>query len=132
MFRAGEVKSIVLWLTPNTPPGTVGVTPIQDTNPGSGAFNPLQWPLMNNITLTYNGEVFSRFDAGSAQLWNLSGDQKALSYNNRVQVYGAGGVPGPAVSYWQECPFAQVMVPYDRQMTLVHGKPRGWACAAAA
>jgi hypothetical protein len=113
-FRAGEVKSIVLWLTPNTGAG--------ETTPGSGAFNPLQWSQLNNVTLTYNGEIFSRFDSGAGALWNLSIDQKSAAYSNIVQTVGS--VANTAqVSYWLECPFAQVNVPYDKEMKLVHGKP---------
>lgn len=113
-FRAGEVQKIVLWLTPNTGAG--------ETTPGSGAFNPLQWSLLNNITLTYNGEIFSRFDSGSFQLWGLTGDEKSTSYSNVVQTVGSVANT-TAVSYWVECPFAQVNVPYDKEMKLVHGKP---------
>jgi len=113
-FRAGEVKDIVLWLTPNTGAG--------ETTPGSGAFNPLQWLQMNQITLTYNGEIFSRFDSGSAALWNLTADEKSQSYSNVVQTVGSVASTTP-VSYWQVCPFAQVCVPYDKEMKLVHGKP---------
>jgi len=114
-FRAGEVKNIVLWLTPNTPT-------VQDTTPGSGAFNPLQWPQMGQVTLTYNGEIFSRFDSGSGALWNLACDEKSASYNNAVQTYGSVAVTTP-VSYWLDCPFSQVCVPYDKEMKLIHGKP---------
>jgi hypothetical protein len=77
---------------------------------------------MNSIVLTYNGEVFSRFDAGSAQLWNLASDQKGASYDNRVWTPNGSTLQTP-VSYWQECPFAQVGLPYDRAAELVHGKP---------
>ena len=115
-FRAGEVKSIVLWLTENTAAG--------ESTPGSGAFDPLAWYLINNVVLTYNGEIFSRFDAGSAQLWNLTTDQKqnSISYTQ----YTAGAAVNTTTTfptYWVECPFAQVALPYDRQSDLVHGKP---------
>jgi len=110
-FRAGEVKSIVLWLNPASA-----------NTPGSGAYQPNQWSLMNNVVLTYNGEIFSRFDAGSSQLWNLSCDEKAQAYNNIVQTVGSVAST-PTVSFWTDCPFAQVCVPYDKEMKLIHGKP---------
>jgi hypothetical protein len=113
-FRAGEVKSIVLWLTPNTGAG--------ENTPGSGGFAPLQWSQINNVTLTYNGEIFSRFDVGSAQLWNLSCAEKSSAYSNTVQTVGSVASTTP-VSYWVECPFSQVCVPYDKEAKLVHGKP---------
>jgi len=114
-FRAGEVKSILLWLTRNVP-GT------QDSTPGSGAFNPLYWQQINNVTLTYNGEVFTRYDTGAGALWNLSMDEKASAWDAKVQTVGSVGVTTP-VSYWTECPFAQVCVPYDKETKLLHGKP---------
>jgi hypothetical protein len=113
-FRAGEVKSIVLWLTRND---------ASQGTPGSGNYHPLTWEIINNVQLTYNGEIFSRFDTGSSQLWNLVSDQKTASYNNIISNTGAGGGTTPAVSYWVDCPFAQVALPYDRQADLTHGKP---------
>lgn len=111
-FRAGEVKSILLWLTPNN---------AGQTTPGSGTFAPLLWYLLNNVQLTYNGEIFSRFDGGSSQLWNLLADEKASVVNTSQQL--VGGTTPAFVSSWTECPFSQVNVPYDREMKLVHGKP---------
>lgn len=113
-FRAGEVQSIVLWLTPNTVAG--------EGTPGSGAFNPLQWLQMNNITMTYNGEIFSRFDVGSAALWNLTADEKAQAFNNITQSVGSVAV-NSVVSYWHVAPFGQVNLASERELKLVHGKP---------
>jgi hypothetical protein len=114
-FRAGEVQSVVLWLQP---------TDAGQNTPGSGNFNPLQWSLMNNIVLTYNGEIFSRFDSGSSPLWNLSCDEKIQAYNNKYFATGANVTATTNVlSYWTVCPFAQVSLPYDRDSVLVHGKP---------
>ena len=113
-FRAGEVKSILLWLTPNSGAG--------ESTPGSGAFNPLQWLAINNVTLTYNGEVFSRFDGGSAPLWNLTAAEKSASFNNVIQTVGSVAQTTP-VTPWTECPFSQVYVPAEKDMALIHGKP---------
>ena len=77
---------------------------------------------MNNVVLTYNGEIFSRFDSGSAQLWNLLGDQKAAYVNVTSPNYGSTGVV-TAPSYWVECPFAQINMAIGRDSALVHGKP---------
>ena len=122
-FRAGEVQAIVLWLTPtNAGQGT----------PGSGNYNPLQWSLLNNVVLTYNGEIFSRFDAGSSQLWNLVTDAKPALFSNTTQTQGSSPAVTTQVSPWTVCPFSQVSLPYDRTSVLVHGKPKRWACAAAA
>jgi len=111
-FRAGEVKSIVLWLTATA-----------TSTPGSGNYDPLRFVPINSVQLTYNGEIFSRFDIGSAALWNLTCDEKtqtlpAYNYSNYTTT-GYGTVATP----WVDCPFAQVCVPYDKEMKLIHGKP---------
>jgi hypothetical protein len=111
-FRAGEVKSILLWLTPA---GTA-------SSPGSGNFSPLTWLPLNQVTLTYNGEIFSRFDGGSAPLWALSSNEKSAAYSQITQTSGSVAST-TASSPWTECPFAQVCVPYDKEMKLIHGKP---------
>ena len=110
-FRAGEVKAVLLWLT--TSAGIVV---------GGGAFNPFVWPLMNNVILTYNGEQFSRFDAGSSPLWNLVENEKLSAVNTVAQTAGSVASSN-VVSYWTECPFAQVSKEWDRETKLVHGKP---------
>jgi len=111
-FRAGEVKSIVLWLTTAA-----------NSTPGNGNYNPLNFQPINGVTLTYNGEIFSRFDVGSAALWNLSCDEKTQTLTN-VAVQAAGSVvQGTTSTPWVDCPFAQVCVPYDKEMKLIHGKP---------
>ena len=111
-FRAGEVKSVVLWLTPAA-----------TSSPATGAFNPLAWLNMNNVTLTYNGEIFARFDGSSAQLWNLAENEKLNSLPSYVtQNSGSTGTTA-APTYWIECPFAQVSKEWDRETKLIHGKP---------
>jgi len=111
-FRAGEVKSIVLWLTTAA-----------NSTPGNGNYNPLNFQPINGVTLTYNGEIFSRFDVGSAALWNLSCDEKTQTLTN-VGLQTAGSVASTTTATpWVDCPFAQVCVPYDKEMKLIHGKP---------
>jgi len=113
-FRAGEVQSIVLWLSYAGNPAL----------PGSGSYNQNVWPLISGVTLTYNGEIFSRFDAGSNPLWGLSIDEKSQSITTVNATAGAAGSnDSGTVQYWVVCPFAQVCVPYDREMKLCHGKP---------
>lgn len=112
-FRAGEVKSIVLFLTPTA--GGAGT-------PGSGNFNPLLWQAINQVTLTYNGEIFSRFDVGSAALWNLTAAEKS-SYVSAVTQASGSVATSTVITPWVECPFSQVCVPYDKEMKLIHGKP---------
>ena len=117
-FRAGECKQIVLWFSPTTA-GTAG----NAQTPGSGNYNPLYWTSMSDLTLTYNGEVFNRFEAGSFALWNAVEDQKLSTVNNySVFTNGAGGVT-QVTSTYVKLDFAQVSVPSERESVLVHGKP---------
>ena len=110
-FRAGEVKAVLLWLT--TSAGIVT---------GGGGYNPFNWALMNNVILTYNGEQFTRFDAGSSALWNLVENEKLSAVNAVVQTQGSVASSN-VVSYWTECPFAQVSKAIARESQLTHGKP---------
>lgn len=111
-FRAGEVRSILLWLTPAGNASTAG----------SGSFQPLVWSSLANVTLTYNGEIFSRFDTSGYQLWNLSENEKVSAFTMVSQNAGSVGVT-TAPSYWVELPFAQVSKEWDREGKFVHGKP---------
>lgn len=117
-FRAGEVKQIVLWYTNTTAAGGTGATV-----PGSGNYQPLLWQQMLDVQLTYNGEIFNRFDAGSAQLWNIVEDQKSSVVNNMsVPNYTTAGSTATTM-YYVKCDFAQVNSPSGRDSTLIHGKP---------
>lgn len=111
-FRAGEVKNIVLWLTP---------TSLQSL--ATGNYQPLVWQPISDVQLTYNGEVFNRFDATSFQLWNTVEDTKTPAVNGLVQAnYAAAGV-ATVVSPYIRLDLAQVSVPSERESVLVHGKP---------
>lgn len=112
-FRAGEVREIVLWLTLNT-----------EQVLGTGVYQGVKWYPIGNLTLTYNGEIFTRFDGGAGQLWNLISDEKASVVNASFYTAGAGaGTVVVGTAPWVVCPFSQVNVPYDREMKLAHGKP---------
>ena len=112
-FRAGEVKHIVLWLTP---------TSLQSTSTGN--YQPLVWQPMSDIQLTYNGEVFNRFDASSFQLWNAVEDTKVPAVNGLIQPnYGAAGNATLTPSPYVRLDLAQVSIPSERESVLVHGKP---------
>jgi hypothetical protein len=118
-FRAGEVKQIVLWFTPTTVNGVANAQ-----TPGSGNYNPLYWTSMSDIQLTYNGEIFNRFDAGSYALWNAVEDQKLSTVNNyALYTSGAATAATQVTNVYVKCDFAQVSVPSERDSVLVHGKP---------
>jgi hypothetical protein len=118
-FRAGECKQIVLWFSPTT----VGGGPNAQT-PGSGNYQPLYWTQMTDVQLTYNGEVFNRFDSGSSALWNVVEDQKSAGVTGLVAMNsGSAGSPAQIVQSYVKLDFSQVYVPSDRESVLVHGKP---------
>jgi hypothetical protein len=117
-FRAGEVKQIVVWFQPTTAAGAAGIN-----TPGSGNFQPLLWQQLSDVVLTYNGEVFNRFDAGTGQLWNIVEDQKSSVVNN-MAVPNSGSAGSTATTmFYTKLDFAQVYSPLGRESTLVHGKP---------
>lgn len=113
-FRAGEVRNIILWLTLNS----------EQNNNNTGTYLPSKWYQPSNLQVTYNGEIFSRFDSLSAPLWNLINDEKASTvFFSGMPVIGGSGSTANYTSTWIDCPFAQVNVPYDKECKLVHGKP---------
>ena len=112
-FRAGEVKSIVLWLTNNA-----------TYVPGSGSYNPQNFVAPSNVTLTYNGEVFARYDNSAGGLWNLVCDSKSATVSWAAALStNAPGTSATLISSWLDCPFSQVSLPYDKETKLIHGKP---------
>lgn len=108
-FRAGEVRNILLWLTKASDVAANGSH---------------YWEQPLDIQLTYNGEIFYRADSESSQIWNLVCDTKSAGVNT----FAAGGAPPETwntnvLAPWVDIPFAQVNVPYDKEVKLVHGKP---------
>lgn len=103
-FRAGEVRDIILWLTPST-----------------SVDGPLVWSPLSNIELTYNGEIFYHSDDNSAQMWNLVTSDTTPTISVPIQ-NGTGGF-GSSSSTWTTIEFAQVNMPYDKEVKLVAGKP---------
>ena len=107
-FRAGEVRKILLWLTK-----TANTT----------AFGPFSWEQMGDVNLTYNGEIFYQTTSKESQLWNLITDTKEAGVNIAIP-NGAGAAPTFSdLTTWVEVPFAQVSLPYDKEVKLVGGKP---------
>jgi hypothetical protein len=108
-FRAGEVRNILLWLTKGS-----------DVTANGSHY----WAQPEDIVLTYNGEIFYRADSASSQIWNLISDTKSAGVNT----FAAGGAPPETwntnvIAPWVDINFAQVNVPYDKEVKLVHGKP---------
>ena len=109
-FRAGECRSIHLWLTADS--DVNGVTT------GTGTIkNPFAWYDLSDLVLTYAGEVYSNFPKRSSQLWNLINGRLApqvgdiyLADNGAGAGAGVVVITGSDTDNWVECPFAQ---PYN-------------------
>jgi hypothetical protein len=114
-FRSGEVKSIHCWLTRSSDVGT-GSTRI---------VNPFRWYPLDAVQVTYAGDVYARYDAGSSFLWNLINGEKSPLFDNLV--FSAGGgftiTETPETSVWHELSFAQTFEGEGQMNTLIHGKP---------
>lgn len=107
-FRAGEVRNILLWLTKSG---------------DATSFGPWYWRQLGDVTLTYNGEIFYQSSSIESQMWNLITDTKESGVNLSVPSAAGAGTLAPYLSTWLDVPFAQVNVPYDKEVKLVHGKP---------
>jgi hypothetical protein len=125
-FRAGEVKSLQMWLTRASDTATPASTSYAN-NPG---YNPFNWRLPLSIEVLYAGEIYSRFQQGSSALWNLINGDKTPAVDS-VVISGSGGAitasgtagDPPVLSEWVEAPFAQPLVDEDSHYILTHGKP---------
>jgi hypothetical protein len=100
-FRSGEVVKVHTWLTAdsvNTP-----------TQSASGSiYSPFSWYGLENVTMTYAGDVYHRGDKNSTQLWNLV-NGKIPSQVNDIQVT-SGSAPGITTAFadaWSILPFGQ-------------------------
>jgi hypothetical protein len=107
-FRAGEVRNILLWLSKGSDQTTYGSH---------------YWEPLNDVVLTYNGEIFFRADKNVSQLWNLVNDTKEAGVN--LSVVNTSNPTGAQnyLSTWVDIPFSQTNIPYDKEVKLVHGKP---------
>jgi hypothetical protein len=93
-FRAGSVKSIEAWLT-------------LDDDSTVTKRNYLKWYIPQNVTCTYAGDVYARFDNGISQLWNLV-NGKSSPYVNGLTISYSGGYATATEQYgWVTLPFAQ-------------------------
>ena len=116
-FRAGQVKSLEMWLTR-------GADYVTSSSSGSTAgYNPFNWILPTSVQVTYSGEVFSRFQNQSSPLWNLINGNKSPAFDN-VVVSGSGGsiTTASSLSQWVSCPFAQPLVDEDAHFIQISGR----------
>ena len=116
-FRSGEVKSIQAWLT-------------RDADLTGTVKNPFRWVCPENIQLTYAGEIYARFDAGSSKLWNLVNGRLTPGLNDLTLAdNGVGGGNGAitittaSLDQWVEMPFAQSFDAVTAHSMYMAGKP---------
>ena len=107
-FRSGEVKSIELWLTPSG-------------NTGGTVVNPFQWALPDSVQLTYQGDIYARFENRSSAIWNLVNGNKAPVVDNIQTTTGTPPTQSAFLSQWVSLPFAQTLMPDETNKILVHG-----------
>ena len=94
-FRSGEVKALKMWVTSS------------DDNVAT-AKNPLRWYRPLNLTCTYAGDVYSRFDADSSALWNLVNGKMVPEVAGSTLSYASSAYTATADSYkWVSLPFGQ-------------------------
>ena len=101
-FRAGSVKSIEMWLTRAADSTAV-------TSSTQVAASPLLWYAPQYVQVLYAGDVYSRFDAGISQLWNLINAKHSpyFAYTYLTSTASSSTVgTGSYNSSWVTCPFA--------------------------
>jgi hypothetical protein len=117
-FRAGQVKSLEMWLTrgADTALGT-------STGGDTGGYNPFNWYLPTALRVTYSGEVFANYQSSSAPLWNLINSNKSNAFDN-LTVTGAGSAitSASSISQWVSAPFAQPLVDEDAHFIQINGR----------
>jgi hypothetical protein len=116
-FRSGEVREIHCWLTADS-----ANTPSQASLPSMQ--NPMAWYQIENVEMTYAGEVYARGDFNSMQLWNLV-NGKIPSQVNDVLVTGTTVpvITTASADAWTILPFGQSYVAPTAHSMYVAGKP---------
>jgi hypothetical protein len=97
-FRQGEVRRIIVWLTLPSDSASSSVTK-----------NWFNWYLPRNLTLTLNGEIIHRSDAGSSLIWDLVSGVAPPNFANSLVAQNGSGVfsSTPVDSYYVTMPFSQ-------------------------
>jgi hypothetical protein len=116
-FRSGEVKEIHCWLTSAA-----------DTSGTAGAAsyypNPFEWYALENVEMTYAGEVYARGDYNSTQLWNLVNGKIPAQVNDvAIESGTAPAITTPRSDAWSVLPFGQSYESTTAHSMYVAGKP---------
>jgi hypothetical protein len=109
-FRSGEVKALKMWITSSA--DTIAT-----------AQNPLLWYRPSNVTVTYAGDQYARYEADSGALWNLvNGKLVPEVAGNTLSWSGAAYVSSPVSYGWLSLPFAQPYAPETYHSMYLGGK----------
>lgn len=112
-FRAGEVKKLQVYLTPNSAQG------------GSldAGVNALQWYAPDSVEVLYAGLKYSVYNNGSSRMWNLlDGTAPSAVNQSALSVVAGAWSSAPILSEWVELPFGQPSGSDYAADILVHGK----------
>lgn len=115
-FRSGECKNIQIWVS-------------KGSDLTSAVKNPFAWYPVEDVTMTYAGEIYARFDKGSGALWNLVNSRISPQVDDvTLADNGAGGGAGvitatASADYWLELPFAQTFDTVTAHSMYMAGKP---------
>jgi hypothetical protein len=118
-FRAGQVKSLNVWLTNKDD------TIVSPSLRAGAPYQPLKWYAPVSVEMLYAGDIYARYNNGVGQLFNLINSNKSPAFDT-VSINVAGGAivnpPSPHFSQWLELPFAQPLCDEDAHFILLHGK----------
>jgi hypothetical protein len=108
-FRAGQVKSIQMWLTKD-----------------SDALNPLLFYAPAAVTVLYSGTIYSQYNNGSSVIWNLlDGTKPPAVTQSKLAATAVTGVftSTPVTSQYCMLPFGNPSGSDYEAEVLSHGKP---------
>jgi len=118
-FRAGQVKSLNIWLTNNDD------TIISPTARAGKAYQVQKWYAPASVEMLYAGDIYARYNNGVGQLFNLINSNKASAFDTVSTQAGSGIITNPPkafLSQWLELPFAQALCDEDAHFILMHGR----------
>jgi hypothetical protein len=121
-FRNGGVRTIVLWLSNSADTPSLGSL----TGLGCRIYNPAQWYLPENNTISINGEIFYTNRGKASLLLDLVNNKQPNELSTTVYNPNVAGnlVPqsGGATSQYLKCDFSQVNDAVFGVNMLVSGK----------
>jgi hypothetical protein len=86
--------------------------------------NPFNWYALENIEMSYSGQVYAKGDANSMQLWNLvNGRIPALANSVAVVAGATPTVTTVAAPAWSVLQFGQAYDPITAHSMYVAGVP---------